>query len=73
MAGQVNGDAEHHETLQDHAPNHGPGVKKPAKLILCFDGTGDKFTGTPEDTNIVKLYQKFDREAADQYHYYQRQ
>ena len=44
----------------------------PAKLILCFDGTGNKFSGNESDTNIVKLYQKFDREAPNQYHYYQR-
>ncbi|KAL9117337.1 MAG: hypothetical protein Q9187_006127 [Circinaria calcarea] len=80
MASQVNGQVDHDPNhCQNHCPNysqnpvpnHVPGVKKPAKLILCFDGTGNKFTGTPEDTNIVKLYQKFDREAADQYHYYQ--
>ena len=45
----------------------------PSKLILCFDGTGNKYSGDPSDTNIVKLYQKFDREAPNQYHYYQRE
>ena len=47
-------------------------VKTPGKLILCFDGTGNKYTGSPSDTNIVKLYQKFDREDPNQHHYYQR-
>ena len=45
----------------------------PSKLILCFDGTGNKYLEDPSDTNVVKLYQKFDREAPNQYHYYQRE
>ncbi|CAN9090359.1 unnamed protein product [Alternaria alternata] len=43
----------------------------PRKLILCFDGTGNKFEGNTSDTNIVKLYDKFDRKDPNQYHYYQ--
>lgn len=44
----------------------------PAKrLVLCFDGTGNKFTATEEDTNIVKIYKLLDRNTEDQYHYYQ--
>ncbi|KAL9577011.1 MAG: hypothetical protein Q9212_006652 [Teloschistes hypoglaucus] len=43
----------------------------PSKLILCFDGTGNQFKADPSDTNIVKLYQKFDRRAPNQFHYYQ--
>ncbi|KAI4251732.1 MAG: hypothetical protein LQ352_004682 [Teloschistes flavicans] len=43
----------------------------PSKLILCFDGTGNQFKADPSDTNIVKLYQKFEREAPNQFHYYQ--
>lgn len=42
------------------------------KLILCFDGTGNQYSANTSDTNIVKLYQKFDREVPNQYHYYQR-
>ena len=45
----------------------------PSKLILCFDGTGNKYLGDPSDTNVVKLYQKFNRETPNQYHYYQRE
>ena len=48
-------------------------IKEPSKLVLCFDGTGNAFSGTESDTNIVKLYQKFDRTAPNQYHYYQRE
>jgi uncharacterized protein (DUF2235 family) len=44
----------------------------PRKLILCFDGTGNVFNGNTSDTNIVKLYDKFDRKDPMQYHYYQR-
>lgn len=44
----------------------------PSKLVLCFDGTGNEYSGNTSDTNIVKLYQKLDREAEDQFHYYQR-
>ena len=47
--------------------------KVPEKLILCFDGTGNQYSANTSDTNIVKLYQKFDRQTQDQYHYYQRE
>jgi uncharacterized protein (DUF2235 family) len=46
--------------------------KPPSKLVLCFDGTGNKFSGDSSDTNIVKLYQMLDRSAKGQFHYYQR-
>lgn len=48
--------------------------KKPkvSRLVLCFDGTGNKFTGDASDTNIVKIYQLLDRGAKGQFHYYQR-
>lgn len=52
-------------------PEYRP-AKERAKLILCFDGTGNQYSGDTSDTNIVKLYQKFDRESPYQYHYYQR-
>ena len=48
-------------------------AREVAKLVLCFDGTGNAYSGTESDTNIVKLYQKFDREAPNQFHYYQRE
>ena len=45
----------------------------PAKrLILCFDGTGNKFSADETDTNIVKIFELLDRTTSDQYHYYQR-
>lgn len=45
------------------------GAKK--TLVLCFDGTGNKFSGTPADSNIVKIYSLLDREDPLQCHYYQ--
>ncbi|KAJ4243697.1 hypothetical protein NW762_014751 [Fusarium torreyae] len=41
------------------------------KLILCFDGTGNIFHGTNEDTNVVKILRKLDRNHQNQFHYYQ--
>ncbi|KAL2062511.1 hypothetical protein VTL71DRAFT_6777 [Oculimacula yallundae] len=41
------------------------------RLVLCFDGTGNKFQGNESDTNIVKLFQMLDRRDPNQFHYYQ--
>ncbi|KAF3763418.1 hypothetical protein M406DRAFT_323161, partial [Cryphonectria parasitica EP155] len=41
------------------------------KLVLCFDGTGNKFHGDESDSNILKIFRMLDRTASDQYHYYQ--
>ena len=56
----------HRDDMDDKA------TRVPNRLILCFDGTGNAFKGTPEDTNIVKLLDMFDRSAPRQMHYYQR-
>ncbi|KAI5924864.1 hypothetical protein F4810DRAFT_718686 [Camillea tinctor] len=45
--------------------------KTPKKLVLCFDGTGNTFSGSTADTNVVKIYDKLDRDSEDQFHYYQ--
>ncbi|TWU71111.1 hypothetical protein ED733_001321 [Metarhizium rileyi] len=45
--------------------------RTPRKLILCFDGTGNKFHGDESDSNILKIFRMLDRSAGDQYHYYQ--
>jgi len=42
-------------------------------LVLCFDGTGNKFKGNSGDTNILKIFSMLDRRKGDQYHYYQRE
>jgi uncharacterized protein (DUF2235 family) len=46
-------------------------IKEPNKLILCFDGTGNQFSGSSADTNVVKILNKLDRHHPKQYHYYQ--
>jgi uncharacterized protein (DUF2235 family) len=43
----------------------------PKKFVLCFDGTGNKFSGTDADSNILKIYRMLDRSGDDQFHYYQ--
>ncbi|KAF5520267.1 Uncharacterized protein CGCA056_v008677 [Colletotrichum aenigma] len=50
-----------------------PGKKKSNKrnLLLFFDGTGNEFSGTEKDTNVVKLLSMLDRNHEDQFHYYQ--
>ncbi|RYP35415.1 hypothetical protein DL767_003822 [Monosporascus sp. MG133] len=47
------------------------GRPAPRKLVLCFDGTGNKFHGDDSDSNILKIFRCLDREAGDQFHYYQ--
>lgn len=42
------------------------------RLVLCFDGTSNRFQADSANTNIVQLYEMLDRETNDQYHYYQR-
>ncbi|KAK3900042.1 hypothetical protein C8A05DRAFT_17603 [Staphylotrichum tortipilum] len=44
---------------------------RPRKIVLCFDGTGNKFHGDDSDSNILKIFRMLDRTASDQYHYYQ--
>lgn len=51
----------------------GDGARTPRKLVLCFDGTGNRFHGDESDSNILKIFRMLDRTAGDQYHYYQRE
>jgi len=55
------------------ATNQQQPARKPRRLVLCFDGTGNEFKADETDTNIVKLYELLDRESPTQYHYYQRE
>ncbi|CUS13814.1 unnamed protein product [Tuber aestivum] len=41
-------------------------MHKRKKLILCFDGTGNKFKGNDGDTNILKIFRMLDRSGNDQ-------
>ncbi|PGG95530.1 hypothetical protein AJ79_10011 [Helicocarpus griseus UAMH5409] len=45
--------------------------RKPRRLVLCFDGTGNVFTGDESDTNVVKIYDMLDPHRDDQFRYYQ--
>ena len=40
-------------------------------FVLCFDGTGNKFSGTDADSNILKIYRMLNRDQGDHFHYYQ--
>lgn len=40
--------------------------RRPRKLVLCFDGTGNKFHGDDSDSNILKIFRMLDRTADDQ-------
>ncbi|KAM7186234.1 Uncharacterized alpha/beta hydrolase domain (DUF2235) domain containing protein [Rhypophila sp. PSN 637] len=55
--------------MPDEIPISPPG--EPRKLVLCFDGTGNAFSGSNADTNVVKLLNKLDRNHPNQFHYYQ--
>lgn len=55
--------------MSDEIPLPTPG--EPRKLVLCFDGTGNAFSGSNADTNVVKLLNKLDRNHPNQFHYYQ--
>ena len=46
-------------------------AREPNKLVLCFDGTGNTFSGSNADTNVVKILNKLDRHDPHQFHYYQ--
>ncbi|KAI0891685.1 hypothetical protein F4806DRAFT_482160 [Annulohypoxylon nitens] len=63
-------DAEHPHAWTNMNPASNP-TRAPRKLVLCFDGTGNKFRGDDSDSNILKIFRCLDREAGDQYHYYQ--
>ncbi|KAH9908410.1 hypothetical protein F4778DRAFT_795832 [Xylariomycetidae sp. FL2044] len=52
-------------------PTPTPTAQEPKKLIVCFDGTGNTFSGSNADTNVVKLMNKLNRNDPHQLHYYQ--
>jgi uncharacterized protein (DUF2235 family) len=52
------------------APTQGP--QPPRKtFVLLFDGTGNKFSGTDGDSNVLKILRMLDKTDASQVHYYQ--
>jgi uncharacterized protein (DUF2235 family) len=60
------------DAVMERPASPAPQNRKPRKLILCFDGTGNKFHGDESDSNILKIFRMLDRTADDQFHYYQR-
>ncbi|OJJ51689.1 hypothetical protein ASPZODRAFT_148926 [Penicilliopsis zonata CBS 506.65] len=43
----------------------------PKQFVLCFDGTGNKFSGDESDSNVLKIFRMLDRSKSHQFHYYQ--
>nr|KMM66532.1 hypothetical protein CPAG_02870 [Coccidioides posadasii RMSCC 3488] len=43
----------------------------PKTFVLCFDGTGNKFSGTEADSNVLKIFRMLDRNQGRHFHYYQ--
>lgn len=64
-----------HNTAPDNPRNPDTDAREifPAKksLILCFDGTGNKFQGSAGDSNILKIYSMLDKEDPHLFRYYQ--
>jgi hypothetical protein len=52
------------------APMYGP-TQARKTFVLCFDGTGNKFSGTASDSNILKIFRMLDRTDPSHLHYYQ--
>lgn len=50
-----------------HIPHHEPRRhRKHRKIVLCFDGTGNKFHGDDSDSNILKIFRMLDRTSSYQ-------
>ncbi|GKZ31670.1 hypothetical protein AbraIFM66950_000359 [Aspergillus brasiliensis] len=49
---------------------YGP-ARVPKHFVLCFDGTGNKFSGDSSDSNVLKIFRMLDRSKSHQFHYYQ--
>jgi uncharacterized protein (DUF2235 family) len=63
--------ASHNDTAGDPSRLSTNLPRHTRKFILCFDGTGNKFSGTDADSNILKIYRMLDRSDHTQFHYYQ--
>ena len=50
----------------DNHPRGSSSRRKARKIVLCFDGTGNKFHGDDSDSNILKIFRMLDRTASDQ-------
>lgn len=56
--------SEHREVTGFHS-------KERRQLVIAFDGTGNRFSGTDADSNILKIFRMLDRDDEAQHHYYQ--
>ncbi|KYK62026.1 hypothetical protein DCS_03171 [Drechmeria coniospora] len=61
----------HQQSSTEPSGSGGAARPEPKKLVLCFDGTGNTFSGSNADTNVVKMLNKLDRNHPRQHHYYQ--
>ncbi|TVY84261.1 Uncharacterized protein LSUE1_G000870, partial [Lachnellula suecica] len=64
--------------FRGRAPNGGPNrmaskIRSSGRntIVLCFDGTGNKFHGDSSDSNILKIFRMLDRSSGLGFHYYQ--
>jgi uncharacterized protein (DUF2235 family) len=39
-------------------------------FVLCFDGTGNTYTGDERDSNVLRIYRLLDRSEPKQYSWY---
>ena len=53
-------------SIMDETKERGRHHRRSRKIVLCFDGTGNKFHGDDSDSNILKIYRMLDRTAKDQ-------
>lgn len=71
----VRGPRSHRSTMETETAGGAGGVQRKKqvrrKLILCFDGTGNKFHGDESDSNILKIFRMLDRTANDQCEYFE--
>ncbi|KAI9651727.1 MAG: hypothetical protein M1831_000510 [Alyxoria varia] len=62
----------HQVPPQDRRPSRMIGPQPPKKtIVLCFDGTGNKFQGNDGDSNIIKIYKILEKQDHQNFAYYQ--
>jgi hypothetical protein len=62
---------DHSDFVDEVDPVTVPPPRHHRVFVLCFDGTGNKFSGTDADSNILKIFRMLDRTDHTQFHYYQ--
>jgi len=56
--------SEHREATDSYSKTH-------RQLVITFDGTDNRVSGTDADSNILKIFHMLDRNDEAQHHYYQ--